>query len=332
FLPNIKNNISFDERKFEIKNIKKDFLLKQWKTVKNFKYNKNISIESFSYGLEEREKIFLNSLGSYKIYKNTFCGHALELYYTYSDFSDVEYESKISSLNQNIDLNFIKNIQEKLLRKSNPEKTKLNNGKYNITFDARLVGEFLNIITNACSGEKIRQNQSMFSIKDLGKNALDDKLTLVTNPSINLSAYNRKFDNEGISTEKLIIIKNGVLENIFLDSKNAKKFKQKPTGNPNFSNLELIGEFSKDYLKTSSFLFTNLMALHTIDMITGKFALQGEGFEIKNGKLGNFIKNVGISGDLKSLFSSIYKLGDNIYTNSNIFTPGITFKNQNIIV
>ena len=119
------------------------------------------------------------------------------------------------------------------------------------------------------------------------------------------SAYGRVFDGEGITTEDLPVIENGVLKNLFCDSKNAAKFAIPVTGNPYPSNLVFEAPTKPEALMEAKFLFTNLMAFHTVDSISGKFALEGEGFELKDGKRVGYVKNVALSGNVKTLFEGL---------------------------
>ncbi|MDD2486848.1 MAG: TldD/PmbA family protein [Candidatus Gracilibacteria bacterium] len=326
-----KENITFDSRKFILNKIKGSFLMKQWEKVKNFKLKDSLSIEGFSYSISEQESYFMNSLGALKIQKANSCNYSYAILYKSADFQDFGYASKYSDFNESISDDFLKDVQDKLLAKSNPKKSSLESGKYNITIRNDMVGEFLDMMMQACKAESIRQNQSFFSKSDIGKTVTSKKITIRSNPKKDDSTFNSLFDSEGISSENISIIENGILKNIFLDSKNARKFKLEPSGNPTYSNLEIIGEQNPDYLKSSSFLLTSFLGMNTTDMTTGKFAMEAEGFEIIDGKIGDFVKNIGFTGNLKDLFLNLDVIGNDVYTYANIFSPSITFKDQMLI-
>lgn len=157
----------------------------------------------------------------------------------------------------------------------------------------------------AASAESIRQNASFLESSDLGRKLLPDGFSVSSVARVPGSAYGRMFDGEGITTEDLPIIENGVLKNLFCDSKNAAKFSVRTTGNPYPSNIVFEAPVNPEALKQAKFLFTNLMAFHTVDSISGKFALEGEGFELKDGKRIGYVKNVALSGNAKALFSGL---------------------------
>lgn len=328
----VKNTINVDEIKFDIDAISWDFLLYQWNIVKNYKFSSNVSIEAFSYSLNIEERYFLNSFGAFKSHKSSQNSYFLGLYYETPEFSDTEYEVNYSLKNESITSDFIEKIQAKLLAKTNPQKSKLKSWVYNVTFKNNLAGDFLDILLSGCSGEKIRQWISFLKKEDIWKKIAINNLNIKSIHSIGNSPFNRFFDSEWIDTNDIFIIKDWILKEIFLDSKNAKKYNKNPNWNPTYANIELIWEKNKDFLKDSQFLFTNLMWLHTIDYSTGKFALEWEWFEINNWEIWNFIKNVSISWNILDLFSQINSIWDDIYQHSAIKTGSITFKNQQIII
>ncbi len=332
YLPQIKDIKNIDNSQFNLNSVDWEFLLKQWNKVNNFKYNKNISIEWFSYSLEKNESIFINSFNSFKTYKNTCCSYALELFYNSKLYSNAYYESKYTSKKENINDRFISDLQKELILKSDPKKPTLLSWIYNITFQNKLALEFIKIFLTHLLWEKINQKQSIFSIYDLNKKIISDKITIISDSNVLNSPFNKLFDSEGFNINKLCLIDKWYLKNIFLDSKNAKILQLKNTWNSTYSNIQINWKFEKNYLKDSKFLFTELKWLHTIDNITWKFAFEWEWFEINNWKIWNFIKNININWNIKNLFENIISIWDDIYNYSNIFTPSITFKNQNIIL
>lgn len=166
-----------------------------------------------------------------------------------------------------------------------------------------MFSEFLDILMGAANAESVRQKTTFLEADDVGKKLLPEGFSIASLARMPESAYGRVFDGEGITTENLGVIENGVLKNLFCDSKNAAKFSIPATGNPYPSNLVFEAPNEPEALKEAKFLFTNLMAFHTVDSISGKFALEGEGFELKDGKRVGYVKNVALSGNVKTLFA-----------------------------
>lgn len=320
-----------DSKKFSLSKIDWDFLMKQWLKVKDFKLEEGLSIEWFSYSLSEQESYFLNSTWSYKVQKWNSCNYSYALLYNSPTFSDFWYATKYSNINEDVWDDFLRDVSVKLLEKINPTKSTLKSWKHNITIRNDVIIDFLDMLMQWCKGEIIRQNQSFFSKDDIWKIVMSKNISIKSNPKYLDSTFNSLFDSEWISSKELMIIENWVLKNIFLDSKNARKFWLNPSWNPTYSNLEIIWERSKDYLDKSCFLFTNFLWLHMTDMTTWKFAIEWDWFEINNWKIWNFVRNVWFSSNIKDLFLNIEALWNDDYTYANIFSPSITFKDQMLI-
>lgn len=331
-IPEITDNEDYSNCMFDIDSVSWDFLMKQINTVLNYNYSTNIVPESINYSLELEESFFINSFWSIKKQTKSVSGYSVELFYNSEDFQDVSYESRVSANLEEINNDFIEKIEKELIDKSSPKIPNIKSWKHTITLKNTVIAGFLEELMNSLSWESIRQKMSFINIDEIWKKIFSEQLNIISNTEKIGSAYNRKFDFEWIKSENIEIIKNWKLENIFLSYKNSLKLWMKSTWNPWFANLEIIWDYNKNYLENSSFLFTNLMAFHTIDSSTGKFALEWEWFEVNDWKIWNFIKSVSLSWDIKSLFSSIECLWDDILDNYCIFTPSITFKNQNIVV
>ena len=270
----VEDILDADERHFLVADIDANFLRKQCETVHNTLYHPNVSVESFSFEAQENEKEFFNSYGAHKRHAISQTNYGLELYYQSDVFSDVHSDQGYSETDSSIDPVFIDKIHSYLMEKSEPKAPTITSGMHTITLKNDVVISLLDILSDALTGENIRQHTSFFSMDDIGKLVLDSKLTLRSNPVREHSPFNRLFDKEGVTSEQLIIIEDGVIKNVFLDTKNAKKLHLPHTGNPEYSNLELVGEPDSGYLKNSKFLFTGLMAFHTVDTSSGKFALE----------------------------------------------------------
>ncbi len=315
---------------FDIETVDGDFLKNQWNIVKNQKLPEHMSIESFVYQTEYREEQFINSLWADKIQKNTGCAYEIQYLYISPEFSDTEAISHTSAKLETIDEKLLKETQEILISKSQSYAPNFQNGTHTIAFDNKLSWDFIEFIAQSLMTEGIRQKQSIFSLEEQGKQIFDTNISLQVNPQRKNSAYNQGFDQEWLNLEKIVLIENGVIKNFLSDVKNSQKLNLPFTGTT-ISNLEFTGKNTTDNpLQDISFLFTNLMWLHTIDSMTGKFALEWEGFEIIDGKKAGFVKNVSLSGNIRELFTQIQAVGNDTYIHGNIFVPTLVFSGQKI--
>lgn len=302
-VPQIRDSVSADDRTFDFSSVTSEMLVESFRKAKNFAYPEGVVIESFSVEAEESERIFVNTFGAEKRYAKTASHWGLELFLPTEEGGDVWYDSFSSPKFLEVPDSDVAAISERLVEMSKPVAATFESGPATVALEGGVFSEFLDILMGAANAESVRQKTTFLEADDVGKKLLPEGFSIASLARMPESAYGRVFDGEGITTENLGVIENGVLKNLFCDSKNAAKFSIPATGNPYPSNLVFEAPNEPEALKEAKFLFTNLMAFHTVDSISGKFALEGEGFELKDGKRVGYVKNVALSGNVKTLFA-----------------------------
>lgn len=304
-VPEISDSASADDRVFDFSSATSEDLMARFAKARDFKYPEGVAIESFSFEVEESERVFVNSHGANKGYAKTASHWGVELFLASEEGGDVWYDSFSSPKFLDVSESDISPIAERLVAMSKPAQAGFTSGNATVALEGGVFSEFLDILSGAVSAESIRQKTTFLEAGDVGKELLPKGFSIRSFARLADSAYGRVFDGEGITTEDLEIVTDGVLKNLFCDSKNAKKLGIPSTGNPSPSNLVFEAPVRPEALKDAQFLFTNLMAFHTVDSISGKFALEGEGFELENGTPVRYVKNVALSGNVKTLFAGL---------------------------
>ena len=214
-------------------------------------------------------------------------------------------------------------IVKRLSEMSKPAPASFSSQTATIALESGVFADFLDILASAVTAENIRQKTTFLEESDIGKAVMPKGFSLRSLARMPDSAYGRVFDGEGITATDLDVVSDGIFSNMFTDSKNAKKFGIPTTGNPSPSNLVFEGKTDPSALSEAKFLFTNLMAFQTVDSISGKFALEGEGFELKNGKPVRYVKNVALSGNVKTLFANLVAETGNRRRHGNVVTGDV---------
>lgn len=304
-VPEIRDSVSADDRAFDFSSITSEMLVERFRNAKDFAYPEGVAIESFSIEAEESERIFVNTFGAEKRYAKTASHWGIELFLPTEEGGDVWYDSFSSPKFQDVSGADVAPIAERLVEMSRPVAATFASGPATVALEGGVFADFLDILMGAASAESIRQKTTFLETSDIGGKILPEGFSITSFARMPDSAYGRVFDGEGITTGDLPVVEGGVLKNVFCDSKNAAKFKIPATGNPFPSNLSFDAPVRPEAIREAKFLFTNLMAFHTVDSISGKFALEGEGFELKDGKRAGYVKNVALSGNVKTLFSGL---------------------------
>ncbi len=193
-------------------------------------------------------------------------------------------------------------------------------------FTPEVAGEFLEILSFAFSGENLAKNKSW--LKDfLGKKVFSEKISLLDDGSFLMGPDTFPFDDEGVNTQKKLLVEQGKLVGFLYDTYYARKFSTSSTGNAfragagappriapsNFyipkgdkSQQELIKSLEK------GLLVEEVLGIHTADEISGEFSLGITGRMIEKGAVSFPVRGIAIAGTLKELFAKIVEIGSDL--------------------
>ena len=124
----------------------------------------------------------------------------------------------------------------------------------------------------------------------------------------------RSFDLEGVKTDTLKLVEQGVLKHYLIDTYNGKKLNQKSNGrcggtsnlyfeNGNISYKELLNSNSKC-------LYITETIGHGSNIVTGDYSVGATGFLIENGEFKYPINEITIAGNFKDMFQNITLAND----------------------
>ena len=214
--------------------------------------------------------------------------------------------------------------------------SKIKSGKYPVLFTSKATKELIPIIELALNGKEVLKKSSPWKDK-IGKKVLSEKITIEQNPAFGYMA--RDFDHEGIEIQKLILVKEGILNNFYFDLVSGVKMKPffKSTGNgfkpslssqiePQLLNLVFpfgkrkISEIVKD-IKYGLFVDQTMGALSSD--ISGDISLNIEfGCLIENGEIKGRVKDTMISGNVYEVLNNVIEFSDTCkWYWSNIYSP-----------
>jgi TldD protein len=145
----------------------------------------------------------------------------------------------------------------------------------------------------------------------LGKKIASDIVTFYDDGTIKGAFGSFKYDDEGVPTQKTLLIKDGVVAGLMHNRETAQKLNAKPTGNARAEDfrVEPIIRMRNTFMEPKDHSFEELIE----DVKTGYYFksfrggqanLDGtfqvgiqEGYEIVNGQLGGPVRNASISGN-----------------------------------
>lgn len=207
-------------------------------------------------------------------------------------------------------------------------------GKISVLLTANAATLLWDTVSSALNGKRVREKSSPWS-------SLQQKLVVAPQIGLsqqpNLAPYDCPFDDEGMPTQKLSLITNGVLEQFYGDRATARELNLQPTGNgfrpdldsyptPALVNLIVasgIDSFAELVAKLDNGIIVDQILGGGAD-ISGDFSVNVDlGYRVNNGKITGRIKDTAISGNVYQILRQSVVLGNDSLWNDSCYTPSL---------
>lgn len=205
--------------------------------------------------------------------------------------------------------------------------SKINSGKYDMIVENRCCGRIFALFQGPMTARALQQKNS-FLDGMLGKQIASKKLSVYDEPFMVKGLCSRFFDSEGIGTQRRTWIKNGVLQNYYIDNYYGKKLGMELTnGSPTNLVFETGNNSPNQLIKklNNGILITGFLGGNS-NPTTGDFSFGIVGFLIKNGEMIKPINEMNISGNAKEFWNQLQEVGNDPHPYSSILIPSMMFK------
>ena len=200
---------------------------------------------------------------------------------------------------------------KKTIEKLNPQKIK--SEKISVVFDRRISKGILSTLAGAISASAIARGTSFLKEK-LNKEIFSSSINVLDKPNIAKGLGSRYFDSEGVKSEELKLVDQGVLKHYLVDTYYGKKLNLKSNGRcDGTSNLFFEnGAISyQDLLKLNQrTLYVTETIGHGTNLVTGDYSVGATGFIIENGVFKHPVSEITIAGNFKDIFKNITLAND----------------------
>ena len=201
-------------------------------------------------------------------------------------------------------------------------------GKYRAVIDSEVSQKVLNPILSALNAFNIQQKNS-FLTDTLGKQIFPAGLDIMDMPRIPGEACGKMFDSEGVATSNHYIVKNGVVQEYFVNTYMANKLGIAPTVEdatrpfiPPFGaarSREDIMNLCHDGILITDFCGGNS------NPATGDFSYAIQGYRFKDGKIVHPVREMLITGNILTLWNSLIAAGTDARRCRSKLTPTLAF-------
>jgi PmbA protein len=207
-----------------------------------------------------------------------------------------------------------------------------------IIFAPETARTLIGSVFEAASGDAIWRGASFLAGK-LGETIAAPGLTIVDDNTMLLptgvGAFGSSpFDDEGLPSQRTMVVENGVLRNYLLNTYTARKLGMKSTHNAarglagapgvGCGNLflaagtltpeEILGEVK------AGLYVTSLMGFGT-NMVTGDYSRGATGLWIENGQLTHAVEEVTIAGNLAEMLRGVTRIGNDLKFRGSVAAP-----------
>ena len=229
------------------------------------------------------------------------------------------------------------------LAKSSLDTKPVETGDYDVVLDYYAATGLLQTFIGAFNGENVSRGRSILKDK-MGQEITNPTLSIVDNPLLEKGMFSSKCDDEGTSSQKTDLVKNGILNSFIYDIYNANREGVKTTSNglrgsylttPIISPTNLEFKFSEmrefDEIE-SGVLTTSVLGAHTANPISGDFSVEASNaFKIENGELTEPITKAMISGNIFEIMKSVEGVNTDIKQYGSFIIPKLLVHNLRVV-
>lgn len=224
------------------------------------------------------------------------------------------------------------NCAKKVIARLNPQK--LTTREVPVIFLNDVATGLISHLTGAISGGSLYRKSS-FLLDHLGKQVLPDWFQISERPHLLKRLASTPFDSEGVRTQDLEIIQDGVLQTYLLTSYSGRKMGMQSTGHAGGIHNWLVKPNLKGGLTAllrqmgTGLLVTDVMG-QGVNIVTGDYSRGAAGFWVENGEIQYPVAEITIAGQLQDMLKNIVAVADDVEHRSNIQTGSILLDKMKI--
>jgi PmbA protein len=202
-----------------------------------------------------------------------------------------------------------------------------------VLFDREIAAGLFGHFISAISGGSLYRKSS-FLLDKLGQQVLPNWLNITERPHILRGLASSPFDHEGVKTQDMDIISNGLLNHYLLTSYSARKLNMQTTGHAGGIHnwfIQHSGHTDKEMLAKlgTGLLVTELMG-QGVNIVTGDYSRGAAGFWVENGAIQYPVHEITIAGNLADMLMNIVAIGAVQENRGSIQTGSVLIESMQI--
>ena len=293
-----------------------------------------VNSEGASFNAHTGVRVYGNSHGMLQSYLSSRYSLSCSVIAEHQDQLERDYEYTVArDINQLAQPNWVgENAAQKAIARLQPQK--LATQEAPVIFLNDVATGLISHLAAAISGGSLYRKAS-FLLDHLGKQVLPDWFEISERPHLIGQLASTPFDSEGVRTQDMEIIRNGILQTYLLTSYSGRKLGMQSTGHAGGIHNWLVKPNSSGKLTAllrqmnRGLLVTEVMG-QGVNLITGDYSRGAAGFWVENGEIQYPVAEITIAGQLPDMLRNIVAVADDIEHRSNIQTGSILLEKMKI--
>jgi PmbA protein len=290
--------------------------------------------EGGSFDAAQNQKVMVNSLGFIGEYKTSYCSLAAVPIAQIDDCAmQRDYWFSVARTLRKLESpeHVGRVAAERTLRRLGARK--IQTVRVAVVFDPMVARSLLDTIAQAVNGELVYRGASFLAGK-LGQKVAGENVTVVDDGTLLGGFGTSPFDDEGVPTQRTVVIESGLLQAYLLNTYTARKLRLKTTGNAsrglagnpgisagNFflqpgsqSPQQIIADVRQGLYITEFLGFG-------VNLVTGDYSRGASGLWIENGELTYPVEEITVAGNLLDMLNSISAIGNDLEFRGSTAAP-----------
>ena len=293
-----------------------------------------VNSEGASFNAHTGVRVYGNSHGMLQSYLSSRYSLSCSVIAEHQEQLERDYEYTVArDINQLAQPNWIgENAAQKAIARLQPQK--LATQEAPVIFLNDVATGLISHLAAAISGGSLYRKAS-FLLDHLGKQVLPDWFEIIERPHLLRQLASTPFDSEGVRTQDMEIIRNGILQTYLLTSYSGRKLGMQSTGHAGGIHNWLVKPNSSEKLTAllrqmnRGLLVTEVMG-QGVNLVTGDYSRGAAGFWVENGEIQYPVAEITIAGQLPDMLRNIVAVADDIEHRSNIQTGSILLEKMKI--
>ena len=210
---------------------------------------------------------------------------------------------------------------------------KINTGKYPVIFDKTIASSLFGHFVGAISGGSLFRKSS-YLLDSLHTQVLPNWLTIDEKPHVKRALASSPFDNEGVQTNDMQIVTDGILQHYLLTSYSARKMGLETNGHAGGIHNWYVSTNAPDQASLLQQMGTGLLVTELmgqgVNGVTGDYSRGAAGFWVENGVIQYPVHEITIAGNLKSMLMNIEAIAGDIEKRGSIQTGSVLISEMQI--